>query len=236
MPAPLVSVIVPVYNGEKFLGEALDSVFAQDYEPIEVIVVDDGSQDASGDVARAHPVRYLRRRHRGVAAARNAGVDVARGELVSFNDADDVWIAGRLRAQVDYLGSHPRIDLVLGRMEVFVEPHTELPGWVPRRWLSAPQNGLLQTMLARRAVFGRVGRFDSSFSTGEDTDWLARAFDAGIGVAPLSDVVVRYRMHGANTTHRHREAATPALLRVLRASAQRKRERGPGPGMEPDAA
>jgi glycosyltransferase involved in cell wall biosynthesis len=235
MPAPLVSVIVPVYNGADFLAEALESILTQDYEPVEVIVVDDGSQDASGDLARSHPVRYLRQRHRGIAAARNAGVEAARGELVSFNDADDLWIAGKLRAQVEYLGSHTEIDLVLGRMEVFVQPHTELPAWVPQAWLSAPQNGLLQTMLARREVFERVGQFDTSFSTGEDTDWLARAFDARLGVAPLPDVVLRYRLHGANTTHRHHQSVTPALMRVLRASARRKRERRDSVGAEPDA-
>jgi glycosyltransferase involved in cell wall biosynthesis len=229
-------VIVPVFNGAEFLAQALESVLTQDYEPLEVIVVDDGSEDASGEVARAHPVRYLRRQHRGVAAARNTGVEAARGELVSFNDADDVWIAGKLRSQVQYLASHAEIDLVLGRMEVFVQPHTALPAWIPSGWLSAPQNGLLQTMLARRDVFERVGPFDPSFLMGEDMDWLARTFDAGIGVAPLPEVVVRYRMHGANTTHRHREAMAPALMRVLRAGAQRKRERAAGTGAETDAA
>lgn len=228
MADPFVSAIVPVYNAAGFLDEALESVVAQGYEPLEIIVVDDGSEDGSGDVARTHPVRYMRQEHSGIATARNAGVEAAGGELICFLDADDAWAAGKLRAQVDHLLGNPEIDLVLGRMEIMVEPGVDLPAWFPRAWLDAPQNGLLPTMVARRSVFDRVGLFDPSYSVGEDTEWLARVFNAGIRHSALPDVVLRYRMHGANTTHRLRPAARPALMRLLRAAAQRSREDGEG--------
>ena len=235
MSGPLVSVIVPVHNGADFLAEALESAFAQDYAPLEVLVVDDGSEDGSREVARNYPVRYLRQEHSGVAVARNTGLQAARAELIAFLDADDTWCAGKLRAQVDHLLAHPDIDLVLGRMEVFVQPGTEPPPWLPAAWLRVPQNGLLPTMLARRTVFERVGPFDPSFPIGEDTDWLARAFAEGVRHTALPDVVLRYRIHGANTTDRHREGSGRALMRVLRASAQRKRERQAAARVEPHA-
>ncbi|MFL5886158.1 MAG: glycosyltransferase family 2 protein, partial [Thermoleophilaceae bacterium] len=84
---PLVSVLVPVYQGERYLAEALDSVFAQDYEPLEVIVLDDGSTDGSADIARSYGgVRYLHQENSGIAAARNAAIGAARGEIVAFLD------------------------------------------------------------------------------------------------------------------------------------------------------
>jgi glycosyltransferase involved in cell wall biosynthesis len=88
---PLVSVVTPVYNGEAFLRETLESIFAQDYEPFEVIVVDDGSTDGSAAIARSYPAaRYIRQHNQGPAAARNAGIAAARGEFLAFVDADDV--------------------------------------------------------------------------------------------------------------------------------------------------
>jgi glycosyltransferase involved in cell wall biosynthesis len=106
---PLVSVVVPVRNGERFLGEALDSVLAQDYEPVELIVVDDGSTDGSGDIAGARGAHVIRQEGGGLAAARNAGLAAAQGELVAFIDADDVWLPGKLVRQVEYLLDRPDV-------------------------------------------------------------------------------------------------------------------------------
>src|SRR3954452_6514802 len=98
--APLVSVIIPVYNAEAFLAEALTSVFALDYEPFEVIVVDDGSTDGSAAVARANSrVRYFHKENRGASEARNAGASHARGELLAYVDADDIVPADKLHLQ-----------------------------------------------------------------------------------------------------------------------------------------
>jgi glycosyltransferase involved in cell wall biosynthesis len=223
MTHPLVSVLVPVYNGERFLDEALDSAFAQDYEPFEVVVLDDGSTDSSPEIARRRPVRYLRREHEGIPATRNAAVEAARGELVAFLDADDVWPAGKLSRQVARLTADPALDFVLGRMVVFAEHGVDLPEWFPRAWLEEPQNGLLQTLVARKTVFDEVGLFDLEYDIGEDAEWLARAKDAGARFELLEDVCCRYRIHGANTTHRLREQMPETLLRAMRASVRRQR-------------
>ena len=128
MAGPLVSVVVPVYNVAAFLREALHSLVAQDYEPFEVVVIDDGSTDGSGAIARSYPgVRYLRQENQGPAAARNAGIAAARGEIVAFADADDVQLPTRLSVQVGYLIEHPEISATLGR-QVWITPP---PGAVP---------------------------------------------------------------------------------------------------------
>src|SRR5215204_4549911 len=95
---PVISVMIPVYNCEAYLGEAIDSVLAQSYRPIEIIVVDDGSDDATGEVAREYgdAVRYERQERGGNGAARNRAVALAAGDLFTFLDADDRLVPGAL--------------------------------------------------------------------------------------------------------------------------------------------
>ena len=128
---PLVSVVIPVFNGEAFLREAVQSVLAQKYSPIEIIIVDDGSTDGTATVARSLPetVRYLHQTNKGPAAARNRGIEHAQGSLIAFADADDLWPADKLELQLPYLINDPAIEIVMGRIqqvrlsrEEFAEP------------------------------------------------------------------------------------------------------------------
>src|SRR5690242_4967891 len=98
MHGPTVTCIVPVFNGERYLGEALDSIFAQGHQPLEVLVVDDGSTDGSAAVAKSYGdrVRYFFQPNAGPAAARNLGLEAARGEFIAFLDADDLWHRDKL--------------------------------------------------------------------------------------------------------------------------------------------
>src|SRR5436305_1935247 len=106
---PLVSVVMPAFNAEAFVAEGIESVLAQDYECVEVIVVDDGSTDNTSAVASRYPVKCIAQKNSGIAAARNAGVAVSRGSLVAFLDADDIWLPGKLSTQVAYLLKHPEV-------------------------------------------------------------------------------------------------------------------------------
>src|SRR5262245_58223903 len=111
--AQLITVIIPVFNGEAFLAEALESVFGQDYRPLEVIVVDDGSTDTSADVARSFPsVIVVQQSNTGLSGARNAGIQRARGSFLSFLDADDLMAPRRLSKQMDHLSAHPEAGCV----------------------------------------------------------------------------------------------------------------------------
>jgi glycosyltransferase involved in cell wall biosynthesis len=221
---PTVSVIVPVYKGERFLADALDSVAAQTYAPLETIVVDDGSPDASAEVAAGRPdVRLVRQANQGVAAARNAGLAVARGELLSFLDQDDEWLPDKLARQVAHLLEHPDVAIVLAHMHHVLLEDTPRPPWFRPEWLIQPQPGFTPSVwLIRRDAFERVGEFDTGYEVACDSDWLARAKDAGLRQAMLDEVLVRWRVHGANGTY-DQETMRREMLRMVRGSATRQR-------------
>ncbi len=218
MRGPLVSVVVPVYNGEAFLRDALDSVFAQDYEPFEVLVVDDGSDDSSGEIARSYPAaRYFRQENRGASAARNVGVAAARGEFVANVDADDVVPPNKLSVQIGYLLDHPSVACVLGRQE-WVDPP---PGLV-RDPVWGDLDGIpINSMVVRRSVLLEVGEFDEE--QGGDLDLLVRLRERGFEHVVLPDVVVRRGYHGGNLVAGRGLAPLPPSS--LKAKLDRERER-----------
>lgn len=225
---PLVSVVTPVFNGERFLADAIGSVLAQTYRRFELIVVDDGSTDGSVALARSFPdVRVLEQDHAGPGAARNAGIAASRGELLAFLDADDLMPVDKLEVQVAYLKSHPDVGCVLGRQVLFAEHAVDLPpAFAPPissdRHPELLERGSLQplSLMARRSVFDRVGEFSREF--GEDLDWLARVWGSGIRVEVVDAVVVHRRVHDANLTHETR-ASRLAMFRALQAHAARVR-------------
>jgi glycosyltransferase involved in cell wall biosynthesis len=233
MPELLVSVVIPVYNGERFLEAALASVAAQDYAPLEVIVVDDGSEDRSGEIANRWPVRYIRQSNQGVAAARNVGIGAAAGEAIAFLDQDDEWLPAKLTRQVGYLLEHPEAGFALCRIQNFLEPGTERPRWMKQVWLDAPEAGYFPSAyLVRREIFDAVGMFDVSLRSGNDLDWLLRAKDAGIAGHMLEDVLVRRRVHDANGSGDY-PLVKSDFFKALHASITRRRaqaERGAARG------
>ncbi len=221
---PLVSAIIPVYNGARFLAPALDSIVAQDYRPLEVILVDDGSTDGTADIARRYDVRYVYQPNQGSAAARNAGIAAAQGELLAFLDADDLWTPDKLRVQVAYLLERPDVGYVLTHMHVFLEPGMPWPAALNRAYYEQdPTCYGTGTLLARREVFDRVGRFDGSFSPSEDSDWFLRARDAGIAMGVVPEILLHRRLHDENVTN-DTQAVTLGLLLAFRASLQRRRQ------------
>lgn len=221
--APLtLSVIVPVYNGGAFLAEALTSVFAQSRRPHQVVVVDDGSTDGSAEVALNFPVTLRRQSNQGIGAARNAGLAAACCEVIAFLDADDLWPADSLAARMDRLESEPCLAGVYGLVEHFLTPglaptltekfHCPV-GQTPAR--------LAGSTLLRRSAFEGVGAFDATLRVGETLDWMARLIDRGGRLAAIDTLVMRRRIHGANTTVREADVVGD-YIRLLRASVARK--------------
>jgi len=228
--APLVSVVIPVFNGERFLAEAIESVLAQTWSPVETIVVDDGSTDHSADIARGYPVTYIEQEHSCVAAARNRGVARAQGALVSFLDHDDVWLPRKLELQVEALARNPSAGICMCRFETFMEPGADVPDWLVQRWApdcgASYSTGQLGTLLVSRGVFGEVGLFDTSYSSGDDTDWFLRTKDLGVEVVTLDETLQRYRIHDASiSASRDPRERQRLRLRLLQASIRRKRAR-----------
>jgi glycosyltransferase involved in cell wall biosynthesis len=221
--APLVSVVVPAFQAEAFIGEALESALGQESARVEVLVVDDGSTDRTAEVASSYPVRLIRQSNRGPAAARNAGLSLAGGEFMTILDADDIWPRDRLARQVEHLRAHPELGIVLGLTEIFLTPGQEPPAHWPVAHTGRPIPAVAGSMLARASVFEVVGAFDEKLRQCEDIDWLARVKDAGIQAGSIDHVVLRYRIHAANTS-RHTNANKATLLRVLRDSVRRQQE------------
>jgi glycosyltransferase involved in cell wall biosynthesis len=230
MSSPLVTVVIPVFNGERYLAEAIRSVLDQAYRPQEIVVVDDGSTDRTADVARRFgpEISYVPQPRSGAGAARNRGVELARGEYLAFLDADDLWLPGKLAIQTVALARENGPDIVFGHVEHFHSP--ELDESQRRRFpcpLGAEPGYLCGAMLTTRETFLRVGFFESKWRAGELIDWYLRALDRGVRAEVLSEVVLRRRIHGSNHTLRHRETVGD-YLSIVRASLQRRRAASTG--------
>jgi len=224
---PLVSVIIPVWNMKHYVGDALRSAFAQDYRPIEVIVVDDGSTDGSGALARSFPEAVVleQKQNRGVAAARNLGLEHSRGELIAFLDADDVWEAHKLSLQVAWLLEHPEIGYVTAHFRNILEQDVPRPRWIREEQLVEIQRGGVPNLLARRSVFDTIGGFEPSQRSGSDLDWVMRATEAKIPSAVLPQVLLRRRIHRTNQSY-HWQGKKTLLFKALKSSIDRKRAAG----------
>ncbi|HTU12072.1 MAG TPA: glycosyltransferase family A protein [Allosphingosinicella sp.] len=215
-----LSVVVPCFNAERFVGDALASILSQSRPPDQIVIVDDGSTD--GSVARiagfGDRVRLVRQANRGAAAARNAGLAATDGALVAFLDADDLWPPGSLARRLAAL-DQADADIVFGAVRALLES----PSGAAR--LGPPMQGRLAgSMVVRRRVFDRVGAFDETLASAEVVDFGARAQAAGFAHLSIGDVVLHRRVHGDNLMLHHGEASADAL-RVLRRSIERKRGR-----------
>jgi len=223
---PLISALIGVYNGAPYLGEAIDSVFAQSYRPLELIVVDDGSTDGSAEVARRYggSLTYGYQENAGNGAARNHAARLASGDIFAFLDADDIAPPNRLALQSEALAADPELDVVFGHAREFVSPELTAEqragvrpaASAPLPWISA------NLMLIRRESFDRVGPFSESLRVGVTVDWCARAVDAGLKSLMLPDVVLERRLHLTNNGIRER-ASKSQYAHVLKAALDRRR-------------
>ena len=230
MTPPLVSCIVPVYNGEAYLREAVESIFAQSYRPIEVVVTDDGSGDDTPAIIDSYGDRIISRRqpNAGPAAARNTGLEAASGALVAFLDADDLWHPDKLVAQVDYLDEHPEHDVCVTHIKNFwvVSLAEEKSRFSDTPAAEAVPGYLTQTMLARRRAFDRVGGFNAVEGAADATDWFLRASDAGVSCGIVPRTLVRRRLHHANRSRTLGALPRTALLKFLKNSLDRRKTAG----------
>jgi len=209
-----VSVVIPARNAGRFLGEALDSVFAQDLDAPEVVVVDDGSTDDTAHVARSYGrgVQVLSQPRSGSGRARNRGLEATSGDLVAFLDADDIWATEKSRLQLPVLDEDPRLGLVFSDMISFREGGQEDRTFFEGRGFDgrcSPSSIFLYdivstpTVILRRSCLDAVGRFDESLAIGQDTDlWLRIALDFPFAVVNLP--LVKRRFHAGNTTRDNR--------------------------------
>ncbi|MGD0338846.1 MAG: glycosyltransferase [Bacteroidota bacterium] len=222
METPVVSVIIPVYNGERFIDDALKSVFRQDYRPLDVIVVDDGSVDKTADIiSQFGEVRYLSQPHQGLAAALNKGLGAARGEFITFLDSDDWWTPHTLRKQIDHMSANPQADLVLGKMHNYMEPGCSVT--VSTKNLQAGEFVclIMGAVMVRRHVFDTIGLFNRTLTLAIDVDFFIRIKEAGFRMDIVQDVFLYRRIHGSNMSL---QSDNKDFFRVIKAAIERKRK------------
>lgn len=218
-----VSVIIPSWNGERYIGAALESVFAQTVQPFEVIVVDDESTDNTVAVTRAYPVRLERVIHQGAAVARNRGIQLARGEFIALLDHDDLWLPNKLELQLQAFSQSPELGVVFTSIQQFISPDTpEVEGQVQ----FVPEVQMLpstSTLMARCGVFKQAGLFPV-LDSGDTMLWLARVQQLGIGVQILSPCLAKRRIHSTNMTRTQRDLVKSGYFQALRKLLQEKRQ------------
>lgn len=229
-----VSVIIPAYNAERFIADAIDSAIQQTHPPLEILVVDDGSTDGTVDVVRRYGerIRLLQQANRGPAAARNLGLAHARGAYVAFLDADDIWTLRNLELQTASLDGQPGCVLAYGRIRQFVgEPADELrqSDPAPDAW---PEGDVEEALIhdtiwatcavvARRRVLSQLGGFDEGLRVGEDYDlWLRCAAIGSVRYNPY--YVAACRQHAASTTRTSPYRTVPPPVHVIRRHLQRR--------------
>jgi glycosyltransferase involved in cell wall biosynthesis len=214
----LVTCVIPVFNGERYLAEALDSVLAQTHSPIEIIVVDDGSTDGTPDVLAGYggDVRSVRQANAGPAAARNRGVADARGEYLAFLDSDDLWALSKTEVQLRRFASHPGLSVCTSLMQNFWVDLADEEARMKDTEVARPQAGPSQTLMVRRAAFDRVGPFDPTLRHRDAHDWLVRARAAGLQFGQVNEVLVRRRLHANNLSRSRGAGDTDDLFAILR--------------------
>jgi hypothetical protein len=220
---PLVTVIIPVYNGERFISDAVDNVLSQNYNPIEIIIVDDGSTDRTGEIINQIPVdiRYFKQENDGPSSARNRGIRDASGDFLVFLDVDDLWPENNLIYFVDEMLNDPAAEVIRGYAQIM--EYNEDTG--EYNLVGNPKEAFpdyIGAAIYRKSAFKHVGLFDTTLKFGEDQDWFNRANELRVNVKRLEDITLLVRRHGMNMTH-GKDLVELNALKVFKKSIDRKR-------------
>lgn len=222
-----ISVVIPVYDGAFHLAETIETALAQTLAPRAIIVVDDGSEDATPQVAArfGEAIRYVRQPHGGAARARNLGTQCVETEYLAFLDGDDLWAPNKLEKQLAELRDAEPPAMIFGHTIQFASPELRLDEISRLNFDPSPVPGICASGLFMGARdFRAVGPFDERLRTGEFIEWYARAAAKGIAARVLPDVVFRRRLHRGN--HGLRQTGLRLdYARAMKAVLDRRRER-----------
>ncbi|BAQ64671.1 glycosyltransferase [Geminocystis sp. NIES-3709] len=222
---PLISVIIGVYNGDRYLAETIESILAQTYQPIEIIIVDDGSTDRTAEIAQSFlpQIKYFYKTHDGISATLNYGINLSQGDFIAFLDADDLWIPEKLNLQMEVFNTESEIDVVFGNVQQFISPELDeaekkslkirveiIPGYFKG------------TMLVKREVFNYVGLFNTSLKVADFIDWYLKLKDKNLKTSMLTEIVTKRRIHKNNMGIREKESRKD-FARAIKTSLDRRR-------------
>lgn len=229
---PTISIILPIYNTEKYVRESLESILNQTYSDFEIICVDDGSTDTSMEIVReiadmdseGRIVIVQLEKNSGIATARNAGIAIARGTFIAFADADDIWKPKKLELQMTQFESDPHLDISFCMIQNFISPELSDEEKNVKNVALEPISGQVSgTFFAKKSSFDRVGLLNETYRVGEFIDWMARANELGLTNRIVPGVLYLRRAHTTNTTldkPAHADYLTIARQALLRRRSQ----------------
>ncbi len=219
-----ISVIIPVFNGERFIAEAIQSVLNQNYELLEIIVVDDGSTDNTGKIVEkfGSKVHYIFQENGGVAKARNTGLRAASGDYIAFLDADDLFCKDKLSTQLKQFDKYLSLGIAFGyasRCDFTGQIYDdEAKSQISKSFLVS-----LGSLLIAKSVFATIGYFDEVMKLAEDQDFFLRVRESGIPVAVHPEVVQICRSHDNNMTNDKKNRSFYHLLAIKKAIKRREK-------------
>jgi len=222
--SPLVTVVVPVHNGERHLAETIESVRRQTYQSLEIVVIDDGSTDSSAAIARRYDgVHVISQPNGGVASSRNLGMTAGHGEFIAFLDQDDLWLPEKIAAQMALLLRDPEVGFALTMQRRFVTEGEPTPEWVRPEWIDRDLLGNdPSALLVRRATLELVGPFNPAFQQASDVDWFFRASERHVRSAVVPRALLLRRLHDANNSRFVTQTAAD-IRRLAMESIRRRR-------------
>jgi glycosyltransferase involved in cell wall biosynthesis len=229
---PSVSVIVPVFNGERHLREALDSIFGQNVPVAEVIVVDDGSTDRTPEVVTGYgrPLRYARQENAGAPAARNHGLRLAGGDYIAFLDADDLWEPEKTRQQLAEFERAPGLAYCVCHAQNFWGPElaAQMEAYRDHPKLRPMPAYVTGALLVPRASFNAAGFFNDRLRHADSTEWFLRVHERGGRGAVVPRILLHRRLHEHNVSRLARQESYDEFTVLLKEKLDRARQRSAG--------
>jgi len=222
----LLTCVIAVFNGERYLSEAIESVLLQEEHTVEIVVVDDGSTDGTRDAAKrfGERVHYMHQDNAGPASARNRGIQHAAGEFIAFLDADDLWHPNKTTVQLARFAEQPALAACTTHVQNFVSADDRPAADIAADpMLSRSQPGTASTFMARRSLFDNVGLLEPRYKHRDIQDLIVRATDAGLTVETLPDVLVSRRIHTHNMSWSRSGEDQLELLAITRSRLARRR-------------
>lgn len=228
MSALKVSMVIPALNMRKYIGACIENALAQTCPPDEIIVVDDGSTDGTPEAVPALPnLRVIRQQHGGVAAARNRGIREAAGNLIAFQDADDLWLPEKTALQKKLLTENPEWQFVAARSHNFYDPEFKGEKWMnPLEFDAEPL--LPSGLMIRRSFFYENNFwFEETLSIGEDTDFFIRLRDNKVCGKLMDEALAERRLHETNLTRSSSAERKNVFMQMIRNRLKQKKEGPP---------
>ncbi len=223
---PLVSVMMPTYNNAKYIRQAIESVYAQNYKNIELIVVDDGSTDNTQKIVKEYnDIKYFYIEHKGIPFARNTALENSKGEYIAFCDSDDYWLPDKLSTQIQYFKEHSDCQIVFTKYENIIDNDKIKKDAIT---ISEKKREILEkrhlpTAMLNKSLFEKYGNFDEDFQTGEDTELIYRFEKNGENLNHFIDKnFYMRRLHGNNITLLVRPKYSKYIMSILRKGISNK--------------